>query len=721
MVYGIRCAYYIAETQGLIFAVRLHVDEQKHIHFAFTAINDSGEPRQLYMASEIEAILRNADNEGFWDKMTKFGAHSDNRFLLRSGEDCLVIRSSLDGGEVGDAYHTCARGDLLGARGRSIIAAEAWKYGRFFGQRDSVTSTDIPTAADMIHITLKSGESARRELELSYYHSVAEAERALGGCIDVRRVDTALCESEARERESLTSMKIAFGDYSGGVNAQVLNQFIANVQKQVSFCALGKNYAGAFIGIRDVMQQLESSLMWQAQRSRAKILTAMQYILEDGRPPRQFSVPDRAGEMPAMDLRKFIDQGNWIISTVYSYLAFTDDFSLLDERCGYYIASEDNTRIIAKSNIVDTVLDHMIRIMDFMASHLDREGGTNCLHALRGDWNDSIDGLGFTDSPDREFGNGVAVMASLHFYQNCREMCEILERVGAHADKAAQYAKYREQIGEGLAAHAIETKENGERRIVHGWGDNMAYKLGSFRDPDGEDRVSSTSHSFWVLSGMIEKDPSLKKTILDAFSRLDSPYGMLTFDKVFLPSMRPFAGAIAGITPGTYENHAAYVHASMFAIMALFAIGESERAWCELEKSIVISHENCSMTPFVMPNSYCYNLDFGIDGESLGDWYTGSGTVLIKELVRFGFGVVPTLGGLIIQTPRHMPCTRAELHIQIKGHPIALKYVNRVDGERKIAVDGKAAPAQYDSLIDTMKLTIPSAELHDSMIIEVTD
>ena len=88
-----------------------------------------------------------------------------------------------------------------------------------------------------------------------------------------------------------------------------------------------------------------------------------------------------------MDLRKFIDQGVWVISTVYTYLAATDDFSILDETCGYYKLGDGTAEF---SCARDSVLDHLLRIADYLISHLDEE--TNCLHALYGDWNDALDG-----------------------------------------------------------------------------------------------------------------------------------------------------------------------------------------------------------------------------------------------------------------------------------------------------------------------------------------
>ena len=721
VVYSFRCAYYIADTDSVTFAVRLHTDREKHIHLSFTAINKTDETAPFYLASSVEAILRFQESEDFWCRMSKYGKrYPDGSAMLRSGEnDCMVINETAMGGEIAGEYRTMGKADFLGPKGRQLASAQALRTGVLTKQVKAVNTTDIPMAAEIVHYELPAGEMIRREYDLSYYHSFAEAEAAVGAPIDTEAIDAALCKAEKEEIARFEAMKVGFSDWQGKLNPCVLNKFIRNVQKQVSFCALGKNYAGPHIGIRDVMQQLESSLIWQPGESREKIITALNFIMENGRPPRQFSLPATPDMIPDMDLRMYIDQGVWIISTVYTYLCYTDDWSILSEECSYYVPDESNTYIVRKSNVRDTVLDHMLKIMDYLASNLD--GETGCLHALYGDWNDAIDGLGKTKEPGKAYGTGVTVMASLQFYRNCCEMSEILGKLGKHTDKIPLYEKYRKGIEEGLAKYGIDTNEKGERRIIHGWGDKLSYRLGSFCDPDNKARRSTTANSFWVLSGMIEKDESLKDSIIENFKAVQSKYGLMTFDEPFTPDMKDVAGRISGITPGTYENAAAYVHASMFAIMALFSLGEADFAWQELETSAVISHSNCTMTSFAMPNSYCRTETYEIDGDSMGDWYTGSGTVLIKALVKFGFGISPELDGLTVQTPAKMPCNDAKLQITVKGHPITLVYKNTGRGERRFAVDEKTADGKYCSLMKTKKLFIPTAEIHDGMVISVED
>ncbi|MBQ9963633.1 MAG: hypothetical protein IJP14_00745, partial [Clostridia bacterium] len=678
VVYGTDCAYYITDCDPLLLSVRLHVDSEKHIHLTFSAKNKTEQTQRFYLASVIEAILRFRQSEGFWEKMSKFGYEKDGSFLLRSNTDCLVINRANEG--VAPISHTRTTGkhDVLGS-GRLLSDAEALRDGAFVRVRKATNSTDVPVAAEMLWYELPAGDSVRLEYELSYYHDMEQAQAECGACVDMAAIDRALQEKAEQDCKCFDRLKVQFSDWHDGVAGNVAARFMRNVQKQVDFCALGKNYAGNLIGMRDVMQQLEQSLIWNPQKSREKMVTALQYILEEGRPPRQFSLPV-GGAMPEMDLRMFIDQGAWILSTLYAYLAYTDDYSILQEPCSYYVVNEQNTRVVRKSDRADTVLEHVLHIMSYLISNIDPD--TGCLRILFGDWNDSVDKLGKTSKAGQKYGNGVSVMASLQLYRNCKEVCEILRRVGGYEDRISRYNTVRKQLEEGLQQYAVQ-RSGDARRILHGWGDDRGYFVGSFCDPDGEDRISATAQSFWTICGMLEKDPSLKDDIMQAFRRLDGPYGLLTFDKPFPRDVADVVGRIANIVPGTYENAGTYVHSAMFACMAMFMMGESDYAWNEIRRAMVVTHDNCSMTPFVMPNSYCYNPEYGIDGESMGDWYTGSGTVLLKAVIKYGFGVAPDLNGVRIQTARTMPCDTATLCVTVKGHPIELHYAKAASGDTR--------------------------------------
>ncbi len=732
ILYSLKCAYCFLEADGMVFALRIHVSEDKHIHFSLNAINTSTKVKEFYIASFMEAILRYAENEYFWNRLTKYGKHYENgSFILKSrnapSHDSLIITSKIYKNAPTSHYWTAARNDFIGTKGLSIANALSLRKGSFSKQSANVATTDLPIASDIFHFSLAADDSVRIEYDLSLCHSnnEFEAETLINQQIDAQSIDNALEKLEAKETEEFNNLKIRFKDWkTDKVDAETFNKFLRSVQKQVTICAHGKNYAGAYLGIRDVFQQLEGALIWKPEVSRQKILVALNYILTSGRAPRMFSVPDDPTRGVAVSLEKYIDQGVWIISTVYTYLAYTGDYSILNEECGYIEHVDiDNDYTTAKvSDERDSVLCHLKRIMNFLLSNIDTEYKTDCMRVLFGDWNDAVDGLGETTDEGKEFGSGVTVMATLQFYQNLREMTEILNRIGDNdTELIAKYAAAIHGIEKGLEQYAVDTNSKGERRIVHGWGDKISYKVGSWCDPDGVARYSMTSNSFWAISKFLTRDPSLKSSIMSCVDAVSSKYGLKTFDKPF-PEDAKGVGRITRLVPGTYENSCAYVHGSLFATMALFEMGEGERAWAEIEKSSVITHDNCTMTTFVMPNSYCENAEYGIDGESMGDWHTGSGTVLIKEAVRYGFGLYPTLDGLLIQTPKYFPAKSGEITLNIKNSKVTLSYEDKGNGSRNVEIIGADnITKRFDGLMGIDTYFIPESEMGNEIIIKVTD
>ena len=728
IVYGLRSAYCIAECENLVFALRLHVDSAKHIHFSVMAINKSDNTEEFYLASFMEAMLRYNEFEKFWDRLTKYGKRpAPGTFVLSSRNndkyDSIVINRKVTGGVATKEYSTAARGAFLGVKGLSIANSASLRYGKFDREIYNVATTDLPCASEIIHMTAGAGECTRIDYDIVLCHKEEEIDQYIGWEIDADKIDCELAALENKEKTDFDNIKMRFNNWNDdSVKAETFNKFLRSVQKQTSVCAHGKNYAGAYLGIRDVFQQLEGALIWQRELSREKILVALNCVLTTGRPPRMFSVPsDPKADVP-VSLEKYIDQGVWVISTLYTYLAYTEDYSILDEVCGYIEAGEDEIWTSAKRSAEhDSVLDHLIRIMNFLLSKVDTEYGTGCVRVLFGDWNDALDGLGHTKDEDKEFGSGVTVMATLQFYQNLHEMCEILARVGGHDDLIEKYTAAAKAIEAGLDKHAIDTNEKGERRIVHGWGDKLGYKVGSWCDPDGAARYSLTSNSFWAITKFLTRDPSLKASIMNCMDAVSSKYGLKTFDVAF-PFGTEGVGRIANIVPGTYENSCAYAHGSLFGTMAMFEMGESRRAWEEIIKTAVITHDNCTMSSFVMPNSYCENAEYNMDGESMGDWHTGSGAVLVKETIRYGFGIYPTLTGLRIQTPAYFPAQSGEITLNVKNSKVTLSYENKGEGKRSVVITGtNGYTEEFDSLMNIPTFFIPAENMGEEITVKITD
>ena len=115
---------------------------------------------------------------------------------------------------------------------------------------------------------------------------------------------------------------------------ELFNNFINKVMGQVDYCSKTKNSSLMMLGIRDIAQMLEAMVMWNPKYVREKIVYVLYTIGISGRSARQISFFNEQGEMFCDD-REFIDQGQWLISLVHKYICYTNDISVLKEKCGY--------------------------------------------------------------------------------------------------------------------------------------------------------------------------------------------------------------------------------------------------------------------------------------------------------------------------------------------------------------------------------------------------
>ena len=207
--------------------------------------------------------------------------------------------------------------------------------------------------------------------------------------------------------------------------------------------------------------------------------------------------------------------------------------------------------------------------------------------------------------------------------------------------------------------------------------------------------------------------------IFRAYDRLDSKYGLRTFDKPFAPGAYGM-GRIGDLPPGTAENCATYVHATLFGVWSLFLMGEGERAWEQLAKVLPSTHAFISTTPFVMSNSYSHNAEYGMDGESMSDWYTGSANVLIKVLVRQVFGLDMAPGRLCVR-PAFLPFDEAEIVMNICGSRVCLRYKNEGRGVRTFTLNGEPKKADTDETSGYPFLSLCAEEIAGGAEICVTD
>ena len=681
-VFAERAAYYFVELETVTFAVRVFLASNKDIHLSLAVLPGEGAPEKITVSSYFNPYLRNDNsNHTLWYRYFKEGKVEDENtitFYVTEGNrrDCnishLGIRQvAIEGAKVLYREQTTARAQFAGGINNTLNNARVARECKIENPIHCKAFDDYAIAGDVTTVAL-SGD-ARFEYRFGTTH-----ERV---ALSSTYTDELFGEINHPIKSNL---KFEVERISGApFTAKVLSDFLRKVQYQVNICALGKDMGGSGnIGFRDVAQQIEQSLIWNAEDTRKKILLVMEHMFPDGRAPRFFSIT-APGLLPLMDLANYIDMGIWMINAMDFYLRYTGDFDILKEELGYFEIVDEEAEIIRLSEVRDDLLCHMIRIADRLVRNIVPE--TGCVRMLYADWNDAIDTIGKTTDPGKKFGDGVSIMATLQAYENFAVMIRILKKVGGHEEKIAEYQKAMATIKEGFFQNAVQEKD-GERRIVHGWGDHKSFFVGSFCDRDGKARVSSTSVSSFAISGLYEK--SYEKDILKACERLDDKYGFRTFDVPFDADTASTIGRIGKLPPGTAENAGTYIHAALFLVHALYHIGCEDPANEQIVKLLPISYDWVDKTPYVMQNSYCYNPRIHVDGTALNDWFTGSGTLVIKIFLTDLFGIQPQDEELILA-----PAERSFLEkfrVEFVVHGKMVRFFAEKTGKKSFTVNGKA-------------------------------
>ena len=326
LVYSLSAAYFIADTELATFAVRADMSREKEMRFSFACINKKDEDMKVVFTSYFAALLRNRICDDMWAVTTKRSRWvKQGEFILKrdSAEyHAMGIKHKITNADLTEYYYTTSRPDFLIYQNRNVGNAECLRIGKFENQTANIGKFISPVAAEIMHLNVKAGNTARVDYVCRISHKREEESDLLCYDVDPTAIDSSIAAYQESESERMSTLDVKFGALKDSkVNPNVLNNFIKSLKKQVDFCAMGKNYVEDRIGIRDVFQQLEQALIWDPKQAREKIIRAIGHIDLNGRAPRQFSIVSDPSIPPRMDLDAYIDQGNWVISTLYTYLA----------------------------------------------------------------------------------------------------------------------------------------------------------------------------------------------------------------------------------------------------------------------------------------------------------------------------------------------------------------------------------------------------------------
>lgn len=691
--------YYFTETEGYTFAVRVFLTKEKEMRFSVGVISNNANTEKITVSSFFNPYLRN-DNSSYvlWYRYFKEGRVKDDdtvTFYVTEGDkkDCNIAHWGIrqfcaEGCHVIYREQTTKKAQFNGGINCNLNNAYAARACKIEEPVHCTAFNDYAIAGDVTTLEFE------KEARLEYRFAISNDKVTMSGAL----TDALFNEINHSIKSELYFDIDAVKDTA--FTPETLTQFLRKVQYQVNICALGKDMGGGGnIGFRDVAQQVEQCAVWNAEDCRKKILVIMSHMFPDGRAPRTFSIPEE-GQLSKMSIPNYIDMGIWMINAIDNYLRFTGDYSILDEICGYY-EIVDEKGVVKKSDKEDSLLCHMIAIVDRLVRNIAPD--SNCVRMLYADWNDAIDSLGNTKDKDKKFGTGVSVMATLQAYENLVMMNNIFRAVGGHEEDIKRYEDAMLTIKQGVFSNAIVEKD-GERRVLHGWGDKREFLVGSFCDVDGKSRISSTSQSFFAMSSLYRKE--YEKDILNSFRKLDSKYGFRTFDEPFSPDIMGI-GRIGKLPAGTAENAGTYIHAALFGVLALYKIGCEREANEQLLKLLPISYEKVDKTPYVMQNAYCYNPDINVDGSALNDWFTGSAAVVMKTVITNVFGIQPGYDALKLSPAKCSFLKKATVRLPIRGNTVELTLENT--GSFSLKLNGRCIEGneiKYTELEKENKITV---------------
>lgn len=495
-------------------------------------------------------------------------------------------------------------------------------------------------------VNLKGGES----YSFTQVFAVTDDEKKIAENIEnsVKYFDSTVQKAEEEklaekhaELFSVRTVKTGDPDFDSFVNG-----FLPLEMYWVS--SLDRGWPTGMRGVRDAANDFEGMLCYDKQMCKGVIENIFSKQRSDGWYPRQ--VPFGAGTK--FDLREFVDSACFFTEYVYDYLAYTGDYSILENKYGYYDCETQ-----------ESGLTHLKKGMDYLLSD-DALGAHGLVKMRGGDWLDCLSGAG-------KKGRGESVMVSCQLVMCLKYLVEILNKVG----RVNEVEKY-EKAGYRLKNAINKAAFNG-RFYNAVYTDNDTW-LFSEKDEDGEERVYVPTNAYAVISGVAS---GKENEIFNEIAKLKTSDGYKLFSK---PLGGKFIDGIGKMGTGDFqpyfaENGSVYNHGSQcFLIRALAKAGRYEEISDVLGYALPLyadkhSPEKTCSAPYAITN--CYHLVPSFYGRSGFSFLTGSVAMIERAVYSWVFGLNFALDNIVITPCVPKEYANAEITTPFNGHNLTIKYV----------------------------------------------
>ena len=683
--------------EGLTTELCVYVATDAPVKFYKLKIaNHSGRTRQLSVTGYWELVL------GDW--RTKSLLHVVTESDPMSG---AILARNVYSPEFGDrvAFVNCSetirtftgdRTEFLGRNGQ-LASPSAMRRVRLSGR---VGAGYDPCAAFQAPLTLADGQERIITFTIGAAAGAAEA-RSLAQ--RYRSVDSAHRAIEGVwDYWSRTLGVVYLETPDAAVN------FLANgwLVYQTLACRMwartGFYQSGGAFGFRDQLQDAMALVHAQPSLLREHLLRAAARQFREGDVQHWWHPPLGRGVRT-----HFSDDFLWLPLAICRYVSVSGDTGVLEERVPFLTArslrddEESNYDLPQFSDEIGTLYEHAVRAID----HGLRFGEHGLPLMGSGDWNDGMNLVG-------QHGRGESVWLAFFLFQVLTQFADLARRRG-DAALADRYTVEAGRLRGNIEAHA--------------W-DGQWYRRAYFDDgtplgsaANDECQIDAISQSWSVLSGAgthertIEALGSVDRRLVREGARL-----ILLLDPPFDKSdLNP--GYIKGYVPGVRENGGQYTHSAIWTVMAVAAMGDSQRAW-ELFRLInPISHgtvpaeiSTYRVEPYVVAADV-----YGVaphTGRGGWTWYTGSAGWMYRLIVESFLGL-----HLEVDKLRFAPClpanwTKFKIHYRYRETFYHITIRNHAAGATvgRLALDGVELSDDFVTLVDDRQEHEVEVELRPS-------
>lgn len=558
-----------------------------------------------------------------WDKPEWY-----TKTEYKSGEYPIfqTTRYSVSGQREERRYFTCACNRNFSSfelsSERLVAQTNNFSYipNEFSGETENVLYAFEQCFAAIGEMTLKTGEAQPLTLCFACDDNEENVEKTLWQSLKYFKQETIEKEMFALQEKYekiFAKRKVETDDKNFN---RFVNGFLPLELDWVS--ALDRGWPTGMRGVRDAANDFQGFLAYDKALCRSVIANIFSKQRSDGWYPRQ--VP--FGNSDKFDLRHFVDSACFFTEFVYDYLAFTNDYSILDEIFPYYDCDKR-----------ESGLSHLLAGIEYLMKE-ENIGEHGLVKMQGGDWLDCLSSAGVK-------GRGETVMVSCQLVMSIRCLTEILEKKGLSVDE--KYTEFSFALEKAINMHSFN-----EEGFYNGVFTDEGEWIFSSKDPDKERRVYVPTNAYAVISGVAK---GKEKQVLGNIKELRGDNGYKLFSSPF--GVKPVHGigkmGTGDFQPYFAENGSVYNHGSQcFLLRALAEVGDIETFEDVLNYALPIDEnrhapDSLCGAPYAITN--CYHLVPSFRGRTGFSFLTGSVAMIERAIYSWMFGVRFGLDEIIIK------------------------------------------------------------------------